>query len=1260
MRNARPRVVVALGAVLALVALAALAGQTNLAEVPSVAAQAPPAQARNIETTLYTTQVQWRTVPSARVTGELRDASDQAIAVGTGLADDEGNVTVVFRGGRGPNAQPGQQAVAAIRPGFEIRLTPAGGDTVAATVPELGVGASTAGDRVLITGPAGAQVGLVVEHTPGSGGTLNETVTLGAAGTAEYAMPGGTSLDPEDYGWVSLETTDDNTFIARFDVLVVDVTLGARQASGVATLGTDVEVVLTDSDGSAKGSGTSEILDSPSFDLPAGGGGGGPRAFGPIAAGDTIRVSQTGGLAGTDGAVSGVIPNVTVGVNLASLSVEGTGPADTELKIVVTSPYGETVSRTTTTDATGAYSADLSDVRDFGRGWTVAATFQPVPGLRVSVYQTVEQIRVGVHQSLVTGTADPGRAITITVRSAAGVAKGTQTVRSNGSGQYQATFTGNTWIEFGDSVEVELVFGDPISVYVARVSAETDPLADTVSGEAPAGTSVRVSHGSGNDQTAILTTADQSGRYVADFGGTLDLAAPMSGDLVVRLPSGHELFTGWAAVQMTMELGQSFLTGNGPVGRSVSAELLDSDMQLVATGSAEIFGGGGAIGPNRPVPGTGSSQWDLDFEDTLGALVAIAPGDTVRATVGDDHFEVKVPPLSGVAFVADDLVNGSTTAGRALTLRVQHVVTGENTYVDLVADADGNFTHQFGEEFDLQHNDAILLTTLEAGHRVNSRFFVPGLRLDLDTATLVGSWRPDTVVAYELRGSAGVRASGTTTTNAEALFSVVLQSPSGARAVPQEGDTLTVEALSGAAEAPLVMEVPRLTIEWDTDTDYMGGETMPGGHLTFVVEDVIGRGLAGPTNRRVDPEIEPDGTYVAQYVPAFNLEPGIQMRATYRLPSGHLVYRTRYAPLINVQSAGANICGFSAPRSDVDASLHDAGGAKSASAWAVADYNSRFAALMYDAGGDPVPMLAGQTVRADLGGEDVEMEIPPLTVKVDWETGRVEGEGPPRSTFMVLWPARGCLDTSDRQMMRGRTDPQGQFTTRAVGIDPGQGFEVAYYVDDGHRVYTHVFRSLGQIYVHTDKITGRALPLSPVSVELLGADGAPRGKAAGMADSDGLFELLLRGDAGQSVTSAPGDTVMLAASGENPDIVVEDLRLEWTEGGAIAGYAPPNREVEIALALDGMAPARFTLTSSDSGEFRLDEGDLPPRSEWGLDDVRGVRAVLETEKPVGHEIVYEMGEHVPDPGTGPGPNPTPQPPGDRTYDIYAPRVAKSG
>ena len=277
---------------------------------------------------------------------------------------------------------------------------------------------------------------------------------------------------------------------------------------------------------------------------------------------------------------------------------------------------------------------------------------------------------------------------------------------------------------------------------------------------------------------------------MADFAGTLDIDDPMAGEVAVRLLSGHELVSSWAAVRMSLEINDTFVSGNGPTSRSASLQLVDNKGVVVATGVANIGGGGG--GPGGGGAGGFGGNWFVNLTDTTDQPVRIQVGDTLRATVGDDMFNLVVPELRGVAFVADDLVNGVTSPAKTVGIDVVRPLVGDDATAETVSDGTGNFSHSFSGTFDLQHNDSITFNIDEGGHTILSQIFVPGLRLDLDTGTLVGSWRPLADVAITVLSGGRTLYTGSAKTDVDAIFSVTMVDGTGERVRPKQGDVVRV------------------------------------------------------------------------------------------------------------------------------------------------------------------------------------------------------------------------------------------------------------------------------------------------------------------------------------------------------------------------------------------------------------------------------------------------------------------------------------
>jgi hypothetical protein len=87
---------------------------------------------------------------------------------------------------------------------------------------------------------------------------------------------------------------------------------------------------------------------------------------------------------------------------------------------------------------------------------------------------------------------------------------------------------------------------------------------------------------------------------------------------------------------------------------------------------------------------------------------------------------------------------------------------------------------------------------------------------------------------------------------------------------------------------------------------------------------------------------------------------------------------------------------------------------------------------------------------------------------------------------------------------------------------------------------------------------------------------------------------------------------------------MEVLRFDWSQGDIVTLEARPNRLVQISLGLRGRANVSFPISTGADGSWRFTAADIPPRQTWTLDDIEGVRAVIETDNE--HQIISEVGE----------------------------------
>lgn len=1232
-----------------------------------------PTAATGIEASMHDNALTWRTTPSTVVQAQLREGTAVRANGQPAVSDAQGFVRIQFGGAGGGGGMGGANRGPFVQSGYTIALTPQGAAEQTASVPDLAAALDVDGDRVVGRAPAGSSVAVSLTSGPGVTAPTTNTVTAGADGAFATTFAGH-DLAAGHAGVATLLTADGNTFRARFVALEASTSIGARAVSGSATPGDRVNVSFSAPDGAARGRGAVTVRPGLTWNVAAGGGGGGgggggPNALQVLRAGDTVSVTVVSGVPGGTRTLRGVAPDVRIDqVSAGERRVVGRAPAGLALTVEAISPLGGTpASASTTSAADGTFNVVVPGSDPIGPGWRIRVGAEVVPGLRVWMVDAIEQVRVGIHTGQVTGVADPGTLVTVTLRAADGTQKAVDDDFANNAGTYGVGFGGANGIAIGDRVEVTFVAGDPVIVPVGNVTARTDKVADRVSGEAPSGTTVTVSRQQGGQTTRKSVAVDASGRYTVDFAGTLDIADPMAGEVAVRLLSGHELVTSWAAVRMSLEIHDTFVSGNGPAGRTARLELVDGSGVVVASGLANIGGGGGGPGGGAGQGGFGGN-WFVNLTDTTDQPVRIQVGDTIRATVGDDVFTLVVPELRGAAFVADDVVSGVTAPSKAVGINIVRPLVGDDAEAEATADGSGNFSHNFSGTFDLQHNDSITFDIDEGGHTILSQIFVPGLRLNLDTGVLVGSWRPMADVSITVASGGRTTFSGQAKTDIDAIFTVTM-TDGDERVRPQTGDVVRVVPAGAPAEA-LELVVPELSVAFDEEGNAVSGRATPGGHLELNVGDAIARPILGGGpggggggfggNRNAEPTINADGTWRQTFQPPYNVQPGTGANLIYRVPIGHRVSMQRYVPILVAQHGGSHACGLvGAPRDRVTADLSDAAGAALGSAAGLAGYNSQFD-FELTKNGAAVTTAAGQIVKAKLGGKDISVTLPELTVSVDWTTGQVTGRAPAGTVVLRAFPAGGCLDLGRGggggpggggpggvQAVRANDQGAYQFPPLPGFLrDPGDGFEVGLFSADGHYIYRHAYRAQGEVYVHTDRVAGRALPSSPVVVTVKAADGAERGRIAGATDAAGRFDLRVRSGDGQPLAIEPGMTVHLDASGDLADIAVEELDFDWSPGAgsAMRGQTTPDRQVRIYLRLRDGRTIAFDRGSDTAGAFGFAAADVPPRADWSMADVVGIR--VETDTPNQHLLVAEAGDSV-----GPVPTPTPPPAvgGNRIY-----------
>lgn len=1196
---------------------------------PTALAQPPSEPAVTI--TLHSSVVQYRTLPTTVILAELADASGPK-ASGQGISDATGRAVVQFL------PLPGARD-RYVRPGDRVSLARIGARPVIVDVPDLAAGVDLEGSRIVGKAPSDAQVR--VRADSGTGMPLERTVAVGPDGSwsVDVDLPAGTITG------TATHDDGDHRFVVEFASLEVDVTLGARIATGRGTPGNGVSLRWARPDGSVSEVNT-QVVDGLDWSatLPVGG----------IRQGDSLTVTTSGGIAPPAAPiVADDLPEISVDIEPALDRVSGTAPAGETVVVTASALGGERVVREVPVPSegsdAGSWSLDLSGQADLRAGWRVRAAWQAGAGLRVGRLQALPQALIGVHTAAVRGIAPPEAPVTVTLRSADGALKSVTPTRADAEGAYDARLGGLlpggvATIESGDVVEIAVVAGDPLIVAVPELSARADVEGDRVVGRARPGSEIAVRVLSDASAPESTVTADPQGDFAAELGPAYDLARPANGIATMTGPEGTAFFTSWAAIRLSPQIGSAAFTATGPPGRTYQVRLVGPDGERIASDEGITYD----FPDLSDLVLLGSLQgfFVVQFEDIAGAPVPVRSGDTIEVTAGDDAVELAVPPLQGAVFVEEDILAGRTTPNTPVSILVESM-TGDRAQATAVSDDEGRFSHTF-DDHDVQYNDTVQLLVAPDGHSVTGYVDVPGLVLDMDGWLVSGTVAPNKALVVTARRGADVLVEARARSDDAGAFAAPLRDPAGKPYALAAGDRIDVREDAGGGES-VAMVVPELEISADSATDTIAGRATPGGALVLIVLrqvlDQTGFGVG-----QAWPVIEPDGSWSAVPIPSHDVRPGTTIFAQYRLAAGHMAVRSHVVPLLAVDHGTPNLCGHAAPLGAVRADLLAPAGETVASAESTVGFGGMYAMVLRDPSGAAVRSAVSQTVRADLSGTAAAVVVPEFDIQADWANQVMTGVGPADTLMLGIFPASRCpsiLTDPDalRSVTYAVTDASGRFASPIPAVAPGEGVELAYQTPDGHVVFRQAYRALARAFIDTDRVTGITDSVADLALQLRASDGTELASVRAVSGPLGDFDARLRNAAGDPAAIAAGDVLVLDAAGDHAEIQIEPLSFDWGPGTAIAGRAPADRAVAIHLRMRDGAVRTIDWQVDPDGRFAFGEDDVPPRASWSWSDVVGVRVVLTT--PGGHQIVSQTESFEP-----------PEKPARAT--LYLPAVSRGG
>lgn len=1168
------------------------------------------AMSRPMDIALFTDRLVVQATGGDELTAQQFGA-DGLIGYARTYAATDGPLALGFR-----SAYLGGATPSYLRPGDRIAVWSSGtrlGDVV---LPGVYTDVDVSRDIIGGIAPPGTEIALRLVQPGGGDHVATRQIVTGADGRFAADFSGVVDLQPGDRGDVALADAADGVRLTNeFAAPSLRVELGSYVVTGVISLGFQFRVAVTAPDGTPRRNGDAWIQaeGSPAWQV---------RTDQPIEAGDTVVLAFDDRLLpGTPAVVTALLPALTLlSLDPGTDEVAGSGPPSQSLALEVFTPSG-TVRVPISTGPDGLFRTTLSGVAPLEAGTEVALVFDAGNGITVARHGVAGLARLWPGTRFVSGIVAPGQPSRVTLRDGMGAVKGSA---DSGWDAHSFVRSLGARIDPGDLASVELTGRAPVTVTVPALTARADADRDVVFGQAPPGAGVWVYGGMNPEAEVRHVVADASGRYAADFGSAFDIAAGGSGFSVMPLDNQIQVAAAWSVPLLQVGIGSAVIQSAAPVGRPITVTLRSAAGRTVVAHTT----------PDEDFASTeanlAGSRWSVRLRDARGADVAVGSDDVFEVEIGTERTVLTVPPIDANADVENDAITGRTAAGARVEVRVDQVVEPERA-VDrtegATAGPDGRFEQHFGNGFDLRNGDIATVTVVTAtGHRVRRRWTIPNLRLRLDVSEVTGSAAPNARVDIAVRGTRGLKGSVEAKADPQGAFTVRLSGRDGRPLKIEPGDVLEVDEIGLAQGRRWRLTVPELALAWDATANTISGRANPDSHVFIKAFDPFGGPEAGLSDTL--PILQADGTFTATLLSrVFDIRPGVRLHAWNQQRDGHVVEVMRYLPLARAQIGGARVDGVAQSFGPAEAMLVDGSGQTIARGMATANDQARYS-FRLTSNGVPAVTAPGQTLRAILAGEAVEIPLLPISFTMD--RLKIEGQGPPASRI-ELRTAGGCRPVPILEGARIITaDANGRFSASRESRAPGMQVMAGYITAAGHVGYVMRAQPLALNFVGTPRVAGCASPLAKIEVVLRDENGEERARGEGQTDTDGTFAAELRDRAGRAVAIGITDQVVIQAPDADPQSVsVAALTLTRAADGSLTGQAPSGTEsviLRLWLASGEEVVLPYTPVD-DQGRFGLTNQSRPSRAAWLLSDVRMARAFLET--PNQHFTVVEVATAVP-------------------------------
>ncbi len=543
---------------------------------------------------------------------------------------------------------------------------------ISMTVPALSAQAAVENDTVFGTAPISQPVTVYLFPFATPELMYTRTVTAGADGQYQAVWAPALDLRVRDDGYVAYAEAPERRAYVRFVTPFLRAQVNGPVVSGLAMPRSGVEITVTDTGG------------SPRFWLYAYAGADGffqtypgygwPYVAGSLRPDDRIIAEAAGQI------FSMTVMHVTAHADLANGRVWGEVPAGLPVEVIrfvgpvgasyyyddlwLRPPDGQT---TVTATSSGNYTASLPLARaDYG-----AAVATSPDGHQTYARFAVPYLWIRMGESglfyptgyLAWGQVDdPGVPITIAIQGPSGYLKDVRHLTAGFNGYfYDGSYAGASLVlDSGDAITLTTPRGTQIALALPLLTAQADPLSDTVLGLAPAGARLTLTlflyqqppfpppptvasvdgGGYGYGQHTVILTATAQGEYQVDLGGIVDITNQTSGEVTFTTPEGHTVVRAFQAPPTLqhcqprlgfVQIGGNLLSIQSDYdcpAVNMVLRLRDSQGRLKAEQPLSIFGWG--------------SGYSLALFDGVRPILIVS-GDTIEIEFADQP--TPTPPL---------------------------------------------------------------------------------------------------------------------------------------------------------------------------------------------------------------------------------------------------------------------------------------------------------------------------------------------------------------------------------------------------------------------------------------------------------------------------------------------------------------------------------------------------------------------------------------------------------------------------------------